>query len=148
MLKLNKKLEYALIALKLMWDKQQSGDQTLTTARDVCEGFNLPFDTTAKVMQIMSNAGILHSVKGVKGGHCLGKNLSHITFGELTQVIEGKTSNRSCLQGEKVKRDCEHYSTCNIKSSMQWFARQLQHYLKDVTVADFFQQSFPPKNGR
>ena len=66
MLKINKKVEYALIALKLMLEKEQG---ELTTAREVSDKFHTPFDTTAKVMQMMNSARMLESVKGVKGGY-------------------------------------------------------------------------------
>ena len=145
MLKLNKKVEYALIALKLIWDKKQNGDTTLTTAREVCERFNLPFDTTAKVMQIMSNAGVLQSSKGVKGGHGLEIDLTLLTIPALALLIEGKTANCNCLQGEKAKQDCELSPSCNIRPSMQWLSRHLQQYLQNITVHDFFLQSFPLK---
>ena len=63
MIKINKKVEYALMVLKLMSDRDET---ELTSAREVCEMFKTPFDTTSKVMQIMNNAGILSSVQGVK----------------------------------------------------------------------------------
>ena len=71
MLKINKKVEYALMALKFMADKTHSAIPNnqdnevviLTSAREICDEFNTPFDTTAKVMQLMNNHDILKSVK-------------------------------------------------------------------------------------
>ena len=54
MLKITKKVEYALISLKFIWEEKSRGE--LTTAREICSKFNLPFDTTSKVMQAMNNA--------------------------------------------------------------------------------------------
>ena len=48
MVKINRKVEYALMVLKLMNERSTT---ELTTAREVCDLFKTPFDTTAKVMQ-------------------------------------------------------------------------------------------------
>lgn len=106
MIKINRKIEYALMVLKLMKDK---GPADLTTAREVCDRFETPFDTTAKVMQLMNTAGILHSQKGVKGGYTLSKDLSLVTYMELVELIEGKSFMMDCHEGP-----CELLHKCNI----------------------------------
>ena len=58
MLKITKKVEYALIVLKYMGE-HPFGE--LHSAREICDKFKLPFDTTAKVMQSMNNKGLLNS---------------------------------------------------------------------------------------
>lgn len=106
MIKINRKVEYALMVLKLMKDKDPN---ELTTAREVCDRFETPFDTTAKVMQQMNNAGILHSQKGVKGGYTLSGDLSDVTYMELAELVEGKSFMMDCHEGP-----CELLTKCNI----------------------------------
>jgi DNA-binding IscR family transcriptional regulator len=84
------------MVLKAMKDKELSD---LTTAREVCDRYNTPFDTTAKVMQQMNTAGILHSHKGVKGGYTLARDLASISYIELSQLIEGKSFMMDCHEG-------------------------------------------------
>ena len=72
MLRINKKVEYAMMVLKFLADKPHD---ELVTARDICNKFSTPFDSTAKVMQKLNSAKILNSVKGIKGGYSLKKNL-------------------------------------------------------------------------
>lgn len=106
MIKINRKVEYALMVLKLMKEKNPAD---LTTAREVCDRFETPFDTTAKVMQQMNTAGILHSQKGVKGGYTLARDLSEVTYIDLVQLIEGKSFMMDCHDGP-----CELLHKCNI----------------------------------
>ncbi len=120
MIKINRKVEYALMVLKLMKEKAH-GD--LTTAREVCDKFETPFDTTAKVMQQMNNAGILHSQKGVKGGYSLARELNEVTYMELVQLIEGKSFMMDCHDGP-----CELYHTCNITQPI----KRLNDYLINI----------------
>jgi Rrf2 family protein len=117
MIKINRKVEYALMVLKLMKDK---GPTALTTAREVCDQFNTPFDTTAKVMQLMNNTGLLHSHKGVKGGYTLSKDLSRVSYMELVEMIEGKSFMMDCTEGP-----CDFIQKCNIAQPI----KRLNDYL-------------------
>ena len=135
MLKINKKVEYALMALKFMADKN---DQTpLVSAREVCDLFQTPFDTTAKVMQVMNNHDILKSVKGIKGGYFLNRPLSSITYMELVQMIEGKDEiGRVCISN---KGTCDLMSHCNISTPVENLNRKLNLFLENLTLSELLQ---------
>jgi len=120
MIKINRKVEYALMVLQLMKDK---GSQELTTAREVCDRFETPFDTTAKVMQLMNNAGILHSQKGVKGGYTLSGDLSQVSYMALVELVEGKSFMMDCHDGP-----CELIGHCNITQPI----KRLNDYLINI----------------
>ena len=111
-----------------MKDKASS---ELTTAREVCDKFNTPFDTTAKVMQLMNGAGILQSHKGVKGGYTLAKDLSKISYLDLAQLIEGKSFMLDCLEGP-----CELYSNCNISQPIKRLNDYLINIFNSLTVSE------------
>jgi Rrf2 family protein len=120
MIKINRKVEYALMVLKFM--KGKALDE-LTTAREVCDKYHTPFDTTSKVMQLMNTAGILHSQKGVKGGYTLSGDLSDVSYVELVQLIEGKTFMMDCHEGP-----CDFIHSCNITQPI----RRLNDYIINI----------------
>lgn len=111
MIKINRKVEYALMVLKLMSERST---QDLTTAREVCDRFKTPFDTTAKVMQQLNLAGILVSVKGVKGGYYLQQDLSELSYLQLAEIIEDKKFTLDCHEGP-----CELLGSCNISQPIK-----------------------------
>lgn len=120
MIKINRKVEYALMVLKLMKEKPAI---ELTTAREVCDRYETPFDTTAKVMQQMNGAGILHSHKGVKGGYTLARDLSSVSYIELVELIEGKSFMMDCHEGP-----CDLIHKCNISQPI----KRLNDYLINI----------------
>jgi Rrf2 family protein len=120
MIKINRKVEYALMVLKAMKEKDL---HELTTAREVCDRYNTPFDTTAKVMQQMNGAGILHSHKGVKGGYTLARDLASISYIELAELIEGKSFMMDCHEGP-----CDLIHSCNISQPI----KRLNDYLINI----------------
>lgn len=128
MLKMNKKVEYALMCLKFMAQKSQD---ELTSAREVCDVFKTPFDPMAKVMQTLNTHQILCSVKGTKGGYRLARPLSTVSFWELTQVIEGERPESYCFSH---KGRCELYGSCNIINPVEQLNRKLAQFLNHLTL--------------
>lgn len=131
MLKINRKVEYALMALKFMAAKEE---KSLTSAREICETFNVPFDTTAKVLQIMNSNGILNSVKGIRGGYQLKKNLAEVTYMELARLVEGKEEGQFC-QNSKGEV-CELYTSCNIANPLELLNKKLNSYLEGLSLKE------------
>lgn len=139
MLKINKKVEYALMALKFMAEKksENKSEAALISAREVCDHFHTPFDTTAKVMQVMNNHDILTSVKGIRGGYLLNKGLNQITYMDLVQIIEGKEElGRIC---SNHKGTCELLGVCNISTPVENLNRKLNSFLEKLTLEELLQ---------
>lgn len=140
MIKINKKVEYALIALKyIASQKSQSGEEKLVSAREICDRFKTPFDTTAKVLQIMNNNGILNSTKGIKGGYSLSQSLGNITFSQLNRMIEQKESTQKFCASSKGM--CDLYSICNIVTPLEALNNKINHYLEELTLEDLLMEN-------
>ena len=118
------------MALKFMAEKEEG---SLTSAREICDKFNTPFDTMAKVMQSLNNHEVLKSVKGIKGGYSLEKSLSELSFKELENIIEGKKQDSHC----KTKKGyCDLYSLCNIKGPIDRLNFHVNNYLMNLSLED------------
>lgn len=139
MLKINRKVEYALMALKFMANKPQG---SLTSAREICEAFNVPFDTTSKVLQSMNTKGLLNSVKGIRGGYHLEKSLDEITYMQLARMVEGKEEAQFC-QNSKGEL-CELYSNCNIADPLEQLNRKLNTYLEGLSLKELLFEGTEP----
>ncbi|MBX9769541.1 MAG: Rrf2 family transcriptional regulator [Bdellovibrionales bacterium] len=129
MIKLNRKLEYATIALKHMKDKYPG---QLTSAKEVSETYSLPFDVTAKTLQVMAKHGLLKSVQGPEGGYQIVKDLMKVSLLDLIQIIEGPIDFAKCLGPS----GCEIDSTCNIKSSMSLLKSKLFELYRGLSLWD------------
>ncbi|OUR96986.1 hypothetical protein A9Q84_11665 [Halobacteriovorax marinus] len=130
MLKVNKKVEYALMALKFMAQKESDD---LTSAREICDHFKTPFDTTAKVMQIMNSGNILNSVKGIKGGYSISIDLSKVSYLALTKMIEGKELGSICQTSKGI---CDLVHQCNIANPMFNLGEKLNNFLDSLSIQE------------
>ena len=63
-------LEYALISLIAM-----GGEESVTSARDIAHAYTVPYERLCKILQRLSAAGILDSMKGAHGGYRLLMNI-------------------------------------------------------------------------
>ena len=81
MLKLTRKLEYALIALRHMQDK---GD-TFISAKEIADMYLIPQELLAKTLQQMARLNYIKAAQGPLGGYRIRKGLTEIS---MTQFME------------------------------------------------------------
>lgn len=131
MFKLNRKLEYALIALRHMSGKPQG---QLTSAKEICDMYHTPFDPTSRVLQIMAQHGILHAEQGAHGGYHVLKDLSKVTIFDLTQMIEGPIQIVNCFHGDYSQ--CDMTASCNVIAPMLNLNEKISGLFKTINVRE------------
>ena len=70
MLRLSKKADYALMAMKHLAVR---GDRGSSSAREIAEQYGIPIELMAKVLQRLVRIGLLASTQGTRGGYTLGR---------------------------------------------------------------------------
>ena len=128
MLKLSKKVDYALIALMHL---AQHGEGA-SSAREVASIYGMPQDLLAKVLQKLARSGLVVSRQGMKGGYSLARPAEAITVARVIEVVEGQPSLTQCLTDLGA---CEQFDTCNIKSPLQRLNDEVLLMLSLTTIA-------------
>lgn len=134
MLRLSKKVEYALIAMLYMSRKEA---RHLTTARELSEMFHLPLEMIGKVMQKLAQKGLIISIQGVKGGYELQKPLDGINIGDVVAAVEGPHYMSYCVRnkgGQTLK--CEHSHCCNIRHGMASIETKIRNLFSTISLKD------------
>lgn len=131
MFTVNKKVEYALIALKHM---AQIEDGILCSVKEICEQYKAPFDVTSRSMQQMASHGILKSEKGVNGGYRVSQDLNEISMLSLVEILLGSVHVAKCLPGDGSS--CKLGETCNLINPMMKLDSRLRQFLESVTVGE------------
>ena len=130
MFKIHKKVKYALIALKYI-DRLRS--EELATAKEICTQFNIPFDPTARVLQLMAQHAVLKAEQGAHGGYRLVGDLDKLTIYSLSQMVAGDLAVSDCVSEKGV---CDHLDDCVLKGAMTKLNTALVKALKAVTVRE------------
>ncbi len=126
MLRLSKKVEYALIALM---DLAKKDEQEPVTAKSLAEMYQIPQELLGKVMQTLTKNELLNSVQGMRGGYILSKDPGKIKLMQIIEVLEGPMSITSCGHQDIIDGcGCDLSSTCTIKSPMEIIQNELEKY--------------------
>lgn len=130
MTRINRKVEYALMALKFMSTK---GQGQLTQVKEICESAGCPFDATAKTMQQMTSMGLLKSVQGAHGGYMIIKDLGKVSFLDLYRGLMGNLELAKCIHSEVA---CELMHSCNIISPIQELNQKLLKFYESLALIE------------
>ncbi len=140
--RLNRKIEYALIALKYMSTKYAG---QLTTVKEICAATNIPFDATSRVMQQMAQKNILKAEHGAQGGYLLVTDLSKITFLEIVEMIAGEVEIVRCVSG---LGECEFSEGCNMSSPLKAFNEKMIGFYKSLSITELISTRDSAKESR
>jgi Rrf2 family protein len=135
--KLNKKVEYALMALTVIKDKPAGA---LTTAKEVVRMTGVPFDATARVLQVMAQQELLKSEQGAQGGYILQKKLADVSLYELIVMILGPLGVAKCLHDPE---GCDLKDTCNILNPITQLNEKLTEFYKTISLAEILNSRSP-----
>ena len=142
MFKINRKLEYALISLKYMSAKSPG---QLTSAKEICDIYHVPFDPTSRVLQIMTQHQILQAEQGVKGGYQIIKDLSKLTMRELSDMIIGPIEIANCFHG--TYSHCEISHSCHIIAPMLNLNENIKKLFSTISIAELIQSKHHGEKG-
>lgn len=137
MLKINRKVEYGLVAVRHMLSKPR---EELTSVREICDAYGTPFDPVAHVLRLLNREGIVQSEQGAHGGYRLAGDVSQTSLAEFIKVIDGQIAFADCFRNDK-RSSCNLKDSCNINQPMDSLNRQMVGLLKTLTLDDFFSGS-------
>jgi Rrf2 family protein len=132
MLKLSKKAEYALMAAKFMALKNSSG---YSSAKEISESYQIPFQLVAKVLNNLVKSDIAISAKGVNGGFSLSRKADHISLLDIIKAVENDFKIVDCMQLNGSKADCSNFDCCKIKDPLAEIQRKIDKVFVETSLA-------------
>ena len=130
MLRLSKKADYALMAMKHL---AQNGGASSTSAREIAEQYDIPIELMAKVLQRLVRIGLLTSTQGTRGGYTLGRAAEAISVADVIEAIDGPFTVTACSTD---KHNCEQFSKCSIRDPLWQIRERIAATLGTVTIAE------------
>ena len=104
MLRLSKKADYALLAMRHLAAR---ADRGAMSARELAEEYAIPPELLAKVLQKLVKARLLASHQGIKGGYGLGRAPAQISVADVIQAVDGPLTVTACSPDD---HSCDQYS--------------------------------------
>ncbi len=131
MLRLSKKTDYALMAMKHLATRQ--GEGATASAREIAEQYDIPIELMAKVLQRLVRTGLLVSTQGTRGGYALARCATGISVADVIQAIDGPMTVTACSTDQD---GCGQYQKCSIRDPLWRIRDRIVAALGTVTVAE------------
>jgi Rrf2 family protein len=132
MFHVNKKTEYALLALGYMSCK--SSGQDVTNTREIADAHKIPYSLLAKVMQTLASEAFVKAVHGTKGGYILARKPAEITVADAVKVFDGSVAIADCFL--ENHESCAQWDECFMKDPFGELNKKIFAVLVNTTLAD------------
>jgi len=129
MLRLGKKADYGLIALRHLAAKRPT---SACSAKEIALTYGMPAELVAKVLQRLAKIGLLASQHGTNGGYALAKNPAEINAFEVIRALEGPLFITSCVTD---RSECHQMTKCTVREPLRKVNEAIATALRQVTVA-------------
>lgn len=129
MLKLTKKADYGLIALRHL----ASSPGATASTKDMAEIYHLPVTLLAKVLQQLSKAGIVKSVAGTNGGYKLMRHAGAVSALEVVRAIDGPVILTHCFTEHGT---CDQSTNCTVREPLRKVHEAILDVLNRFTIND------------
>jgi FeS assembly SUF system regulator len=129
MLKLSKKADYGLIALKHL--ARHYGERTFSAA-DIAEQYRISAPLLAKVLQKLARHGLLVSRHGSSGGYALARPPAEISALEAISAIDGPLLITSCVTS---RGECDTSHTCTVREPLRRVNDSIVQVLRQVSLS-------------
>jgi Rrf2 family protein len=130
MLKLTKKADYGLIALKHLALRSAAGS---ASTKDIAETYGIPVPLLSKILQRMAKNGFLKSEQGTNGGYRLARDPRRITALEVIRAIDGPIILTSCFTAHS---ECNHSERCSVREPLRKVHEGILRLLESITIFD------------
>jgi len=127
----SKKCEHGLQAILFMATKDI---ECVCPAEEISNKLNIPKEFISKILQSLTESGIVESKKGKFGGFKLAKHPSKIKLIDIVEAIDGLESFNTCVLGFS---ECSSKNPCPVHD--QWGDLRVKAYemLSSETIDKF-----------
>jgi len=134
MLRLTKKADYSLIALRhFAARRMQSGPEASASAKEVSDFCGIPLPVLSKLLQKLGKSGFLTAAQGTNGGYRLARDPVLISTLEVIRAIDGPIVLANCFTAEA---SCGHASQCTVKRPLRRIHEGILRLLEGVSIQD------------
>jgi len=133
MLKLTKKADYGLIALRHL---AVGSGQPSASAKEIADRYGMPLPLLSKILQKLARGGFLRSEHGANGGYRLARDPRQVSALEVIRAIDGPIILMSCFTGQKK---CGQSGTCTVREPLRRVHQGILQLLENITISDMAQ---------
>ena len=129
MLRLSKKADYALLAMRHL----AQSDREAVSARELAETYDIPPELLAKVLQKLVRARLLDSHQGIRGGYGMARPAAEVSVADVIEAVDGPLKVTACSEGDQ---SCGQYAKCGVRDPLWRLKDRIVAALAATSVAE------------
>src|SRR5579884_3902336 len=138
MLKLTRKADYGLIALKHLAMRSHPQDGAWSdsaNAREIADTYGIPLPLLSKILQRLARSGFLRSEHGTNGGYRLARDPRLISALEVIRAIDGPIILTACFT-DHGGHECHHTEKCIVREPLRKVHEGILKLLDNISISD------------
>jgi Rrf2 family protein len=136
MLKLTKKADYGLIALRHL----AVSPRGTSSAKEMADAYAIPLPLLAKVLQTLTKSHLLQSVAGTNGGYRLARVPENISALEVIRALDGPIVLTACF----TSHNCDQSEKCTVREPLRRVHESIIDLLAKMTIAELARDAKSP----
>jgi|SRR3972149_3163276 len=145
-MKLSSKTEYAILALLELGQRYDKG---LVLSREIAGSRDIPESFVERILLTLKTGGVIVSVRGANGGHCLARDPGKISVREIIELFEGSLAPIDCVNERisSLAACCSIEASCVLKDLWQKMYNAMLASIENITIKDLITQEKFQKEG-
>jgi Rrf2 family protein len=129
--------------LRCLLQLARAPQDQVVRVKDIAAREGLSSAYVEKLLRLLGRSGLVHSVRGLKGGYVLNRPASSITLGEVVRALGTiQTTNHICTQFTGNQHVCVHFSDCGIRSVWSGLTTYIQNFLDRTTLDSLLEKEY------
>ena len=115
----------------------------VVSVKEIAAKEGLSSANVEKLLRILSRAGLVHSMRGLRGGYALNRPATAITLGEIVRALGTvETTEHICTSFTGNRDACIHFSNCGIRSVWSGLTTYIQSFMDQTTLASLLEPEY------
>lgn len=133
-MQITRETDYAIRCILHMSEEPER----VSVVDEISKSKNIPKSFLAKILQRLVKAGIVFSLRGVKGGFHLAKEPKDISLLTVIEAIEGPISINKCVLDKRI---CNLTGSCTVHPVWLEIRREIEEKLSKKTFDELLAKS-------
>ena len=127
MLRISKLADYGTVVMAYLAEDPKR----LCNARDIALHTHLSMPTVSKLLKRLTAAGLLSSVRGVKGGYCLQRDAQDISVADIIYALDEARGLTEC---SFLPNECVLRGVCHLQGNWRLISQAIASALGSVSL--------------
>ena len=115
----------------------------LMSVKEIAEKEGLSSAYVEKLLRLLAKSGLVHSMRGLRGGYILNRPSASITLGEVMRALGTMpNTDQICHQFTGKEAQCVHFTNCGIRSVWSGLTTYMQNFMDHTIISSLLDNEF------